>query len=452
MKKTKVYEWLQQCNENQLTRLKWIFAMQPVKPEARTLLEAFIRHLHKDCTKEQLFKEVYGKKSFDGNRFRKACFELLRLLEQKAAWLYVEEEEQLNERLRLQFYAQHAWNENYTQQRAKLLKEQEDSFARMHVEQIHYNYLLHHPQFSGQNNIESYSDSLDDLYLLEKLKLLCHAVNERHFTKFSFVPRYADIWLEVVRQNTTNNLLLHLYYAAYQMLADTNKTAVFDTLKVLLSAVEGILEQDTKIIFQYVVNFCIIRINKSDQRFERELFEVFKLYYNTVTEKEISPFRFKNVINLSLKLKEFEYAEFFNRAFGNFLEESIRESTVLFNEAKISFEKKQYQTTLTLLNKVHFDDLTFNLSSRILLTKAFYELKELQFLEAYLESFRIYVLRNRQMNTVSKKLHQDFIKLIKQLMKKEFAGKAQTEKFRKKINAVVNLPDKSWVLEKLEEL
>ena len=81
-----------------------------------------------------------------------------------------------------------------------------------------------------------------------------------------------------------------------------------------------------------------------------------------------------------------------------------------------------------------------------------YEKKEFQFLESFLESFRIFILRNKEMNTASKKIHQDFIKIIHRLIKMEFASAREIELFKSKINNNNNLPDKAWILEKLEAI
>ena len=54
------------------------------------------------------------------------------------------------------------------------------------------------------------------------------------------------------------------------------------------------------------------------------------------------------------------------------------------------------------------------------------------------------------MNTASKKIHQDFIKVIHRLMKMEYANKKEIETFKNKIEANVSLPDKAWILEKLD--
>ncbi|HNF48301.1 MAG TPA: hypothetical protein PLF48_02895 [Chitinophagales bacterium] len=451
MKNTKVYTWLKNCSDYHLAQLQMLLNTPETKRELVNLYLGFVRHLHEDYPKEKLYTEVFKEKKFNGNKFRKACHELLKLAEQKIVCLYLDEHPNLQDNLRLQFYSSNGWTEHYADLFAEIKLTEQKHFERFSFAYLDYMHGIINPQKSNSLKIKIYSDSLDHFYLLEKMKLICHAQNESHFTKFSYQPDFTAVLLPIIQNKIHTDALLHCYYLSYLMLLHTDKEHAYFEIKQQLAQTQIPLA-DKKIIFQYLINFCIIRINKSEQQFERELFEVFKLYYSIITENEISPFRFKNVINLSLKLKEYTYAEYFNTTYGELLDISIRESTVIFNQAKIAFEMKQYDTTLMFLHKARFDDLTFNLSSRILITKTFYEQKEMQFLENYLESFRIYILRNKAMNSGNKKLHQDFIKLIRQLMRKEYAGKKQTEAFKQKINAVPNLPDKFWILEKVEEL
>lgn len=453
MRKTKVHGFLKNCNETQLEKLNLHVHAPGIKSEIQLLYDAFVLHLQdENFSKENIYKSVFKQKKFDGNTFRKACHELLKILEEKIVFTYITENKEYSKLLQLYNYSQHGWLSQYDDLHKEINEIKNPASYKMQVEQLHYMHLIRHPPLARQNTIANYSTALDDFYLLEKMKLICHSQNEKQFTKFDYKPEYSNHLLKLIQDKSKNNLLLNCYFTAYKMLENINETRYFELLKKELLREKEITTEDKKILFQYIINFCIIRINKSDTAFERELFEVFKLYYEQISETEISPFRFKNVINLSLKLKEYTYAEYFNTTFGELLDVSIRDSTIIFNQAKIAFEMKQYDTTLMLLNKARFDDLTFNLSSRILITKTFYEQKEMQFLENYLESFRIYILRNKAMNTSNKKLHQDFIKLIRQLMRKEYAGKKQTEAFKQKINVVPNLPDKVWILEKVEEL
>ncbi|MBK6275951.1 MAG: hypothetical protein IPF58_15245 [Saprospirales bacterium] len=114
------------------------------------------------------------------------------------------------------------------------------------------------------------------------------------------------------------------------------------------------------------------------------------------------------------------------------------------------YAQKKYDDVIDILKTKQYNDIIFNLSAKVLLVQSFYEKKEFQFLESFLESFRIFVLRNKEMNTASKKIHQDFIKVIHRLMKMEYANKKEIETFKNKIEANVSLPDKAWILEKLD--
>jgi hypothetical protein len=248
------------------------------------------------------------------------------------------------------------------------------------------------------------------------------------------------------------NLLIDLYLDIYYLLNDIESSKAFISLKEKLKTLDSIADNELRIIFQYVINYCIIELNKGKNNFESELFDIYKTYVKQIDDKTFSPFRYKNIINISLKQKQFDFANFFIDEYGKKLPKLHQQTTIAFSKAKLKYELKNYDDVISILQNVRNDDLTFNLSSKVLLVKTFYEKKEYQFLESFLESFRIFVLRNKEMNNASKKIHHDFIKIMHRLMKMEFGSNKEIETFKTKINTTENLPDKAWILEKMDAL
>jgi len=248
------------------------------------------------------------------------------------------------------------------------------------------------------------------------------------------------------------NTLISLYLDIYQLMKYEDTKDAFISVKRKLQTLDSIDESESRIIFQYLINYCIIELNKGRSIYEAELFIIYKTYVEKINDKTISPFRFKNIINVALKQKQFDFAAYFIDEFGKKLPSEHQQISIAFSKAKLQYEIKNYDTVISILQNVKNEDLTFNLSSKVLIVKTFYEKKEFQFLESFLESFRIFILRNKEMNTASKKIHQDFIKIIHRLIKMEFASAREIELFKSKINNNNNLPDKAWILEKLEAI
>jgi hypothetical protein len=413
-----------------------------------------LHHLPSDTT--HLIKSVSKKKKYTPNEFRKLCHNLLQKAEAILSVLSLKNDVLFQQYFLLKFYKQHQLFSFYEQTKNKIDKHENALFStsvlehNMFINQSYYETLIEDKTRASENYIIPYSKSLDDYYILQKLKLICHALNENHFTTYTALPDYTHQIINI--DNQKYNLLIQLYYDVAKLLQDiTNEDAYFALKKVLINT-KNIHQDDLKIIIQYLINYGVIKINKGVAYFIQEIFEMYKLHDEVIDETQISPVRFKNIINVSIRLKEYNYAFLYIEKNGKKLPAELQASTIEFNKAKLYYEQKNFDAAIEILRTHQYDDIIFNLSAKVLLAQSFYEKKEFQFLESFLESFRIFVLRNREMNTASKKIHQDFIKIMYRLMKMEFASTKEIETFKNKIVGLNNLPDKAWILQKLDTI
>lgn len=463
MQNIKIIELLNKIPISDIERLnELINSSKQTKTDLLVLYNGIVSNitLPQKNTKEYLWNAVYKKQPFNDNHFRKLCFELLQFVDRTLALIQLEKNNDAHKLMTLEYFSalpnnnfyEDKWNKikTATQQENSLLNSQK-VFFEYSIELIQYDYLINNTAKSKTNNIPSTSETLDQYYILQKLKLLCHSINESKFTNYNTQFAFQDIIIGMA-ENTTfrKNLLIDLYLDIYYLLNGIESSKTFLSLKKKLETLDSIDHNELRIVFQYVINYCIIELNKGKNNFESELFDIYKTYIKQIDDKIFSPFRYKNIINISLKQKQFDFASFFIDEYGKKLPKINQQTSIAFNKAKLQYELKNYDTAISILQNVKNDDLTFNLSSKVLLVKTFYEKKEFQFLESFLESFRIFVLRNKEMNTASKKIHHDFIKIMHRLMKMEFGSNKEIESFKTKINTTENLPDKAWILEKLD--
>ncbi|MFN8284791.1 MAG: hypothetical protein U0U67_16325 [Chitinophagales bacterium] len=427
-----------------------------VKTDAQMLFHAICKNklyqLPSDTA--HLIKSLSKKQKYTPNEFRKLCHSLLQKVESILALITLKNDVLFQHYFLLKFYRQHQLFNFYEQAKNKIDKHENTLFStsvlehNMLINQSYYETLIEDKTRASENNILPYSKALDEYYIVQKLKLICHALNEQHFTTLNIVPNYSNEILNINKKQYS--ILIQLYYDVAKLLQDINREDAFIDLKAFVKESKNIHQDDLKIIIQYLINYCVIKINKGNSNFIREIFEMYKHYDEVIHETYISPVRFKNIINVSIRLKEYNYAFLYIEKNGKKLPVEVQTSTIEFNKAKLYYEQKNYDAAIEILRTHQYDDIIFNLSAKVLLVQSFYEKKEFQFLESFLESFRIFILRNKEMNTASKKIHQDFIKVIHRLMKMEFASNKEIESFKNKINTTENLPDKAWILEKLD--
>lgn len=403
-----------------------------------------------------LMKSVSKKQKYTANEFRKLCHTLLQKVESILALISFKGDMLFQQNYLLKFYKQHQLFNFYEQAKNKIDKQEKTLISTSVLEQnmlLHqsfYETLIEDKTRASENNILPYSKALDEYYIVQKLKLICHAFNEQHFTTYTALPDYTN---EILNINSKQyNSLVQLYYDVAKLLQDINQEAAYFVLKEDVQKNKNIHQDDLRIIIQYLINYCVIKINKGASHFIREIFEMYKHYDEVIDETYISPVRFKNIINVSIRLKEYSYAFLYIEKNGKKLPTEVQTSTIEFNKAKLHYEQKNYDAAIGILRTQQYDDIIFNLSAKVLLVKSFYEKKEFLLLDSFLESFRIFVLRNKQMNTTSKKIHQEFIRIINRLIKMEYTSNKEIEVFKNKIISLDNLPDKAWILEKLDAL
>ncbi|HFC00061.1 MAG TPA: hypothetical protein ENJ53_04570 [Phaeodactylibacter sp.] len=92
------------------------------------------------------------------------------------------------------------------------------------------------------------------------------------------------------------------------------------------------------------------------------------------------------------------------------------------------------------------------MGGRLMLLKTYYELKEFDALESLLDSYRIYLIRNK---LISKKVRQQLmngIRFTRKLASLAPYDKAGLQKVKNQIDSCKALAAKKWLLEKVAEL
>lgn len=455
----KIVELIHSLENNTLEEINILLQNEvSIKHEVKILFEIIYKNKKNNSISntENLFKAVYKKQKHTPNEFRKLCHELLQKVENCLANIYLKNDEDLKQYLLLKFYRKNSLFNFYEGVKNKITKHEIVTLSSYHfqinnlIQESHYETLIEDKTRTSENYIQPYSNSLDEYYILQKLKLICHAYNEQHFTTYTSLPNYTETLLNI--DCLQYNILVQIYNKIAKILQDINTENNYYEVKKIILKTKNIQQDDLKLIIQYLNNYCVIKINKGASIFIQELFEMYKYYNKTIKETIVSPVRFNNNVNIASKLKEYNYAFQYIEKNGKKLPAELQNSIIAFSKAKLFYEEKKYDNVIEILRKEQYEDLTFNLNSKVLLVKTFYEKKEIQFLDSYLETFRIYILRNKKMNTALKKTHQDFIKIIHKLIKLEFANEKEMEIFKNKISNNKNLPDKLWILEKLDEV
>ena len=298
-------------------------------------------------------------------------------------------------------------------------------------------------------NLQYASDNLDLFYLSAKLKYTCEMLDRQKVLSAD----YQNAMIEEVAnylENTPHDQhpSIAIYYQIFLTLTKENGEAHFEKLKQLLNIhFNRISPKEMKHMYLATLNFCIRKVRKKEEKFVKEAFDLFlrgietRLLYEN---DHLSPWTFKNVVKLGLRLKQFDWTEQFILKYQNHLSEEFRQNALNYNLADLFYYKKDLGKALEYLQKVEYSDVFYALNSKEMLLKIYYEMNEEEALHNLLASFRIYLKRNKLISDTIRLPYQNFISLLSQTVKSE---PKQSSVLIEKIKNTESLTARNWLLQ-----
>lgn len=306
-------------------------------------------------------------------------------------------------------------------------------------------------------NFEETSKSLDEFYILEKLKLYCTLLSWQRVSK---VEQNLDLIdeIELYLEEKKEDIIPQI--KAFLLVSKTFKNKenldyYFQLSELINAHISVFSEAEAKEVFDAIFNYCIQKINSGNTSFQQELFERYKdALENRVLLKNdiLSPTSFRNICFLGLRLKQFEWIEYFIKNYAQNLPDKYRDNAVRYNLARLYFYQKKYTEVLEQLREVEYEDAAYNLNAKFTLLASYYELNEIEALYSFFESFKAYVRRNSNLNVDRKNSYFNMINFTKKLTKVNRKDPNKIEALKAEILETNNINSKEWLIEKLDEL
>ena len=214
-------------------------------------------------------------------------------------------------------------------------------------------------------------------------------------------------------------------------------------------------KEDLRKCYFIAQNYCALKINQGKREYYREMFDVFKKIIQKeilLEEETLSEGIFKNIVTVGLGVGAFEWIEQFIEEYAPYLPASTRENARTFNLAYLFFYQKKYSNVIELLQNVEYSDVTYVLGSKLILIQTYYELQEVFVMDSLIDSFRIFIRRNKVLSKNLKREYINYLSFVKKLADLRLLGQKATETFKGKIQASSSSTSKKWLLEKIDEL
>lgn len=270
------------------------------------------------------------------------------------------------------------------------------------------------------DKLEAADFHLECFYLIQKLK---YYVAWLQFSGIRVaektVPLFPGFWEYLNQERFKTVPLIAIYRLIAKCFSEPQEEQHFrDLLEYLNKYSSKLTEENLRECYHMAQNYCALKINQGKTEYYSIYFELQKKVVQQgilLENGQLSEGVFKNTITSGLRVGEFTWTEKFIEDYYPFLPTSIRENARTFNLANLYSHQKQHDKVIELLNNVEYSDLVYALGAKLILLRTYYEKNEIMALDSLMDSFRIFIRRNKQMSKGLKREYINFLNFLSKL-------------------------------------
>ncbi|MCB9307131.1 MAG: hypothetical protein H6565_11105 [Lewinellaceae bacterium] len=322
---------------------------------------------------------------------------------------------------------------------------------RYQVEDFEAGYLSRSAGRRFNESVQLAADHLDQFYLAEKLRCTCYMLTSQVVLATPYNLQLVEEVRRFVAALREPEPIVQAYYLITCLLTDPAAFSDFEALKLLLTEQERHFPPPVLAeLYQYAINYCNLQILKNHEPFVAEALDWYTRGVQSgilLEQGKLSPWHFKNMIKLGLRLKKYAWTEQFIRDNTGLLEPEFRDDAFHYNLAELYYYTGRSGEAQEQLNQVEFTDIYYNLGAKVILCKIFYETGELDALESLLHAFRAYLHRNR---VIAEDLRQPYLHFTAILRRITRSTSKDAAALLDRIDRTV-LAEKNWLLKVLDQ-
>ena len=429
-----------------------------------------IDHPKRKLEKEKVFNKLFPGEKFNEQRLHNILSYIKRLYVRFIAFEQMEQYPFLEQVLALEAAYEHNQFDlliNRAKQLKKSLKKLPHHNSHYHFAQFRMNYLLGYydniyVDRSKTEHMQLMLNHLDRYYMAEKLRNCCHLTANMIVMNTHYDFHLLESLLDFIAKNWesfTEDTSIRLYYTILMALRLENDEAHYRDLKEMLTnQIHNLSAEEQSDLYLFSYNYCIRQINSGRREYQRELFQLYGQGLKSellLTNGMINEWDYKNITTLGCGLGEFEWTEEFIQNYKEKIPANRRENAYNYNLATLYYHKEMYDEALSHLLHVQFTDVKYHLNTSFLTLRTYYAMKDTNALLGLIETFRIYVIRNRNITTEQKRSWTNFLRFARRLVLLKhqdytYSSKVLHEKLKKlhtQIFQTENVMNKQWLLE-----
>ena len=428
-------------------------------------------------TKENLFRDLYPGQKYNDARIRNLLSNLYKLGE-KFLQQIAFEEDSFSQKLTLS-------KELNTRKLSKLftstVKELNTELKNSKIDNDYYI-----KQHNLENEVVEFFATGD-----QTIKAHHHLIKSAHYNFFNFLVRYFKMKLslltgmefykpdfdensitlrddlineesiikEIEKNHSKDNELILVYYYGLQVFKDVENETGFKKMKKLaLGMMDKVSYKEKFSLYNCLENACARRINAGKSNYVKELFEIQKArveagIFSYTEEKTFHPSAFRNIVNMAINMKEFDWAEDFINKYKSFLHPKDRGNISALSMTILEFNRGNYEKGLEQITKVNLGNFIYKIEVRSLMLMLYYELGYIEEALNLINSFKQFLINDKSLSENQKKRSENFLKAVSFLVKIKSGTKDRVNGyFGKEIERENMIGYKSWLIKKTEEL
>jgi hypothetical protein len=434
-----------------------------VKHQDTRALGLYILNLSPHFPSEQLERElvfaiINPDQNFDEKHFAYLMNLLLDQVERFLSQQVFEQEDELKQAFLLEELSRRGLFQLLQSRNDKFIKSSKG--RKLKVESSLYDYWKERAVLEGKATqtsvrdleaLENASKNLDEFFILSKLEISLEMLNFNNMGHQVFQPWLLEIVLEEMEKSKDHSPLTGLYYNMYQLYKQPNNDVFRRFLELLFKEEEKIEHHHLKSLYSLAINYCIglSRILTGDY-----LQHALELYNRGIDQDYLLDDgylhhrNFNNIVRLALINGHISWVKKFIDSFQQKIRKQWRDEVVNIALAEVYFYEKNYDATITHLNKLTFIEVGYYINSRIILLKTFYETGSIDSMLYFLAAFVMFLRRNKELSKVVKESNLNFANLLNTIANKL---PNQAKSLKSKIQATNPLAEKTWLLQKWGE-
>ena len=412
-------------------------------------------------TKEVIYQTVFDQELFDYKKLSYLLNDLQNLLDR---FIIVEAQnsEFDHQLMLLKYYGKNNFSKGYK----KALKQAEKiiySYPFHDAEKYYQTYLLEAEKNASFNrelkrtmdpSLQDAIDNLDIYYLATKLKYSCEILNRQNVITTDYqLNLVSELQSYLKAFPFQDHPVVHIYYMILMSLQHVNEPTYFKTLMKLLDQHSTHFSNtDSREMYLYALNYCARQINLGKREYLKRLFGIYQNLIDNdllLIDSELSPWTFKNIVLVGLRLDKIGWVESFIHDYIDYLDIGFRKDALKYNLGYVQFKKGEYGKALELLQEVEFTDIYYSVDSKVLLLKIYFEQQQMDVLLSHLDTFQTFLKRNKKVSDNMKEVYLNLVKYVRKNFK--LTNEKQILDLLKEVKTQNKLADSAWLIGQLEK-